>query len=129
MSEPDQVARAEAAMQAMAGYFVRLSDAKRAEPADDLMTVLSAAFDRGDLTRTALADLGLLLLTGGHETTTSLINNTLRGLPVQEVRRLTATAVQLRLPRRPGHAGGTCPASTSPSRCPSAGASCAAATR
>jgi cytochrome P450 len=80
VGEPDQVARAEAAMQAMAGYFVRLSDAKRADRADDLMSVLTAAFDRGDLTRTELADFGLLMLTAGHETTTSLINNTLRCL-------------------------------------------------
>ncbi|HEY2639945.1 MAG TPA: cytochrome P450 [Streptosporangiaceae bacterium] len=60
------------------GYFTRLIEVKRAEPADDLMTALIAARDEGDrLSEEELTVLGLSLLIGGHETTANQINMSL----------------------------------------------------
>ena len=57
------------------GYFSRLIEAKRAEPADDLMTALIAARDETDrLSEEELTILGCTLLIGGHETTANQIN-------------------------------------------------------
>jgi cytochrome P450 len=59
----------------MYGYFARLIEIKRAEPADDLMTALIAARDEADrLSEEELTILGCTLLIGGHETTASQIN-------------------------------------------------------
>ena len=80
VGEPDQVAVAQRGMEAMAEYFLAMVGTKRADPADDVMTLLTVAHDEGRLRTDELVDFGLLLLTGGHETTTSLINNTLRCL-------------------------------------------------
>lgn len=80
ISAPDGVQTAQVAMEAMAEYFLAMTDAKRAAPAEDMLTVLTTAHDEGRLTPVELVDFGLLMLTGGHETTTSLINNTLRCL-------------------------------------------------
>jgi cytochrome P450 len=63
------------AFQGMAGYFVGLIEAKRAEPADDLMTALIAARDEQDkLSEEELITLSLGLLIAGHETTANQIN-------------------------------------------------------
>jgi cytochrome P450 len=60
------------------GYFARLIEVKRAEPADDLMTALIAARDEGDrLSEEELTVLGCSLLIGGHETTANQINMSL----------------------------------------------------
>jgi len=57
------------------GYFGRLIEVKRAEPADDLMTALIAARDETDrLSEEELTILGCTLLIGGHETTANQIN-------------------------------------------------------
>ncbi len=80
VGEPDGVGTAQAGMEAMAEYLLAMTDAKRAAPAEDVLTLLTVAHDEGRLTPTELVDFGLLLLTGGHETTTSLLNNTLRCL-------------------------------------------------
>ena len=59
----------------MYGYFGRLIEAKRAQPADDLMTALIAARDETDrLSEEELTILGCTLLIGGHETTANQIN-------------------------------------------------------
>lgn len=59
----------------LAGYFAGLIAAKRAEPADDLVTALIAARDEEDkLTERELVVLGFGLLLAGHETTANQIN-------------------------------------------------------
>ncbi len=59
----------------MYGYFARLIELKRAQPADDLMTALIAARDQSDrLTEEELTMLGCTLLLGGHETTANQIS-------------------------------------------------------
>jgi cytochrome P450 len=64
-----------AAMGELAQYFGKLIDDKRATPADDLMTALIAARDKGDrLTEKELVNLCFGLLIAGHETTANQIN-------------------------------------------------------
>ncbi|WP_238014009.1 cytochrome P450 [Dactylosporangium sp. AC04546] len=79
-----------AALQAMGEYFGGLIYAKRAQPADDLMTALIAARDEQDkLTERELVTLSLGILIGGHETTANQINMillTLRRFPEQDAR-------------------------------------------
>jgi len=63
-----------AAMAEMYQYFGQLIAAKRAQPADDLMTALIAARDRDDrLSEQELTALGCALLIGGHETTANVL--------------------------------------------------------
>jgi len=57
------------------GYFGRLIEVKRAQPADDLMSALIAARDDADrLSETELTVMCCTLLIGGHETTANQIN-------------------------------------------------------
>ena len=68
-------AQMEAAFTAMGQYLGGLIAAKRAEPADDLMTALIAARDERDrLSERELVTLCIGLLVGGHETTANQIN-------------------------------------------------------
>ncbi|GII20419.1 cytochrome P450 [Planosporangium mesophilum] len=68
-------AKSKEAIEELSRYFARLIAAKRAEPADDLMTALIAARDRDDkLSEHELVQLGLGLLIAGHETTANQIN-------------------------------------------------------
>ncbi|GAB2803248.1 cytochrome P450 [Actinoallomurus bryophytorum] len=53
-------------------YLSRLLERKSAEPADDLLSRLVAE-QSGTLTRSQLADMALLLLVAGHETTANMI--------------------------------------------------------
>jgi len=63
------------AMVELSGYFARLIEIKRAQPADDLMAALIAARDQADrLSEEELTVLGCTLLIGGHETTVNKIN-------------------------------------------------------
>jgi cytochrome P450 len=63
-----------AAGAAMYGYFMSLIAAKRAAPADDLLSALIAARDSGDaLDESELLAMMFLLLVAGHETTVNLI--------------------------------------------------------
>jgi cytochrome P450 len=63
-----------AAGEAMFHYFTRLVAAKRAEPADDMVSALIEARDSGDsLDERELLAMLFLLLVAGHETTTNLI--------------------------------------------------------
>jgi cytochrome P450 len=65
----------DAAFEQMKAYFAGLIAAKRAEPADDLMTALIAARDEQDrLSEHELVNLSLGLLIAGHETTANQIN-------------------------------------------------------
>jgi cytochrome P450 len=57
------------------GYFGRLIERKRAQPADDLMSALIAARDDADrLSEDELTVMCCTLLIGGHETTANQIN-------------------------------------------------------
>lgn len=57
------------------GYFGKLIELKRRQPADDLMTALIAARDRTDrLSEQELTVMCCTLLIGGHETTANQIN-------------------------------------------------------
>jgi cytochrome P450 len=59
---------------AMYGYFMPLLAAKRAAPADDLLSALITARDDSDsLTEPELLAMMFLLLVAGHETTVNLI--------------------------------------------------------
>ena len=59
---------------AMFNYFTSLVAAKRANPADDMVSALIAASDSGDsLDERKLISMLFLLLIAGHETTTNLI--------------------------------------------------------
>ncbi len=61
---------------AMIGYLRTLIEAKRAEPADDLLSDLVHATDEGDqLAPDELISMAFLLLVAGHETTVNLIGN------------------------------------------------------
>ncbi len=70
-----------AAAAAMSGYLRALIDAKRAAPADDMLTALIHAQEDGDeLTEIELVSMAFLLLVAGHETTVNLIGNAVLAL-------------------------------------------------
>ncbi|MFD7653223.1 cytochrome P450 [Actinosynnema sp. NPDC059797] len=65
-----------AANEALRGYIAGLVEAKRADPADDVLSVLVAAHDNEDrLTARELVSFGAALLAAGHETTANQIGN------------------------------------------------------
>ncbi len=59
--------------QALVGYLDRLMGEKLAEPADDLLSGLATRVHAGELSRTEAAQMGVLLLIAGHETTANMI--------------------------------------------------------
>jgi cytochrome P450 len=59
--------------QALIGYLDRLVGAKLENPADDLLSGVAARVAAGELTRVEAAQMGLLLLVAGHETTANMI--------------------------------------------------------
>jgi cytochrome P450 len=73
------IEQAQAAAQAsddLRGYLTEVLAAKRADPADDLLTALLHAEDDGDVLSTdELLDQVNLLFVAGHETTVNLIGN------------------------------------------------------
>ncbi|MFE5814079.1 cytochrome P450 [Streptomyces sp. NPDC056479] len=85
----DEVREASASMIA---YLKALIEAKRAEPADDMLTDLVHAQDSGEqLSSDELISMAFLLLVAGHETTVNLIGNGTLGLLTHpEVRRQLA---------------------------------------
>ncbi|MFE2941289.1 cytochrome P450 [Streptomyces sp. NPDC059255] len=62
-----------AASAALAGYLDELMGEKIARPADDLLSGLVARIEAGELTRSEAAQMGVLLLLAGHETTANMI--------------------------------------------------------
>ncbi|TWV58281.1 cytochrome P450 [Streptomyces misionensis] len=62
------------ANEALTAYLEDLLAAKQAEPEDDLLSVLAEQrVATGELTRRQAADMGVLLLAAGHETTANMI--------------------------------------------------------
>jgi cytochrome P450 len=59
--------------QALVGYLDRLMGEKLESPADDLLSGLATRVRAGELTRTEAAQMGVLLLIAGHETTANMI--------------------------------------------------------
>lgn len=72
--EASVVAR-EQAWAAICGHFAAAVDRKRAEPGEDMLTVLAAAYEAGELTRTELISTGVLLFISGFQSPVSLIAN------------------------------------------------------
>ncbi len=69
------------AAKAMSEYIWYVYDKKKAQPADDIMSVLIAAEEGGDrLSRDEVMSNVRLLYVAGHETTTNLIGNGLQAL-------------------------------------------------
>ncbi|HEY2061088.1 MAG TPA: cytochrome P450 [Amycolatopsis sp.] len=58
---------------ALSGYLERLVGEKEANPADDLLSGLAVRVTAGELTRAEAAQMGVLLLIAGHETTANMI--------------------------------------------------------
>jgi cytochrome P450 len=77
----DRADAADAASDEFADYFRELIAARRAEPADDLLSGLIRAEDDGEmLTEDELIATCVLLLVAGHETTVGLISNAVLAL-------------------------------------------------
>src|SRR6266478_3679908 len=73
---PGKYERAARAISAMADYFRRMIPARRANPREDIMSALVAAWERDDPRgEDELVASCILLLFAGHETTTNLIGN------------------------------------------------------
>lgn len=76
LATPDKYERAGRSLLEMSQHFRRLVAARRAGPQNDLMSLLIAAEERGDvLTEEELVASCIMLLFAGHETTTNLIGN------------------------------------------------------
>lgn len=61
------------AFQRLTGYLDDLMGQKLAAPADDLLSGLGERVKAGELTRSEAAQMGVLLLIAGHETTANMI--------------------------------------------------------
>ncbi|RLU83650.1 cytochrome P450 [Streptomyces griseocarneus] len=61
------------ATQRLVAYLERLIDDKLARPADDLLSALAERIRAGELSRREAANMGVLLLIAGHETTANMI--------------------------------------------------------
>jgi cytochrome P450 len=84
---------------ALIGFVRELVAAKRARPADDLMSALVAARDGADrLTEDELTSMVFLLLVAGHETTVNLIGNGMYTLLTHPDRHALLLAEPERLP-------------------------------
>nr|WP_243658927.1 hypothetical protein [Tamaricihabitans halophyticus] len=63
----------DSAVQELNEYLDELANKEIADPSDDLISSLVNRITAGELTRTEAAQLGVLLLVGGHETTANMI--------------------------------------------------------
>lgn len=81
--DPADPASMEASMGAgfeLAGYFEEIAAARRAEPTDDLVSLLVGAEDAGRCSFGEVLGFCLLLLIAGNETTTNLLGNAMVAL-------------------------------------------------
>jgi cytochrome P450 len=67
------VEQARVATRQLLDYLDRQLGVKLAHPADDVLTTLAQHIRAGELSRREAADVGMLLLTAGHETTANMI--------------------------------------------------------
>jgi cytochrome P450 len=80
-SGPEKIAAAHAAYVALSEYVSRdVLPWKRTNPTDDLLSGLLVASDNGELSEEELLDQVSLLYVAGHETTVSLIGNSILNL-------------------------------------------------
>ena len=99
----ETIKKSTAALLETKAWLLRMIEARRRQPQDDLISALVAAEERGDmLNETELVATCITLLTAGHETTTGLIGNGLLALlrhpdqlrKLQENPALIGTAVE-----------------------------------
>lgn len=78
---PDKYERARSGAQNMSAYFRELIAQRRVQPCDDMISRLIAARDNDEaLSEDELVASCMLMLFGGHETTTNLIGNAVHAL-------------------------------------------------
>lgn len=78
---PELMEGAARSLTALTGYITELSEARRSQPREDLLTALVEASQDGEqLTREELVANMIILLSAGHETTINLIGNGLLAL-------------------------------------------------
>lgn len=79
--EPARYERARRGAHGMAAFFRELIAERRADPRDDVVSAMIAARDdAGSLSEDELIATCMLILFGGHETTTSLLTNSVNAL-------------------------------------------------
>jgi len=78
----DDVERAAGAGMAMVGYINTLIEQRRGDPRDDVVSLLLAARDAGDITQEELYGTLFVFLTAGIDTAWKVIGNALRHLAV-----------------------------------------------
>ena len=79
--EPARYERVQRGAHAMAAFFREAISERRAEPRDDVISrMIAATDDEGRLTEDELVGTCMLILFGGHETTTSLLTNGVNAL-------------------------------------------------
>jgi hypothetical protein len=80
-AEPQRYERVQRGTHAMAAFFRELIAQRRAEPRDDVISrMIAATDDEGALSEDELVGTCILMLFGGHETTTSLLTNAVNAL-------------------------------------------------
>jgi cholest-4-en-3-one 26-monooxygenase len=82
-NDPDQVTGVDdvrASMGSIWDYALKLADLRRAEPQEDLMSKVAAAFQDEQLSADELQGMLLLLAVGGNETTRNAMTHGLHGL-------------------------------------------------
>ncbi len=80
-AEPRRYERVRDGTHAMAAFFRELIAQRRAEPRDDVISrMIAATDDEGALSEDELVGTCILMLFGGHETTTSLLTNAVNAL-------------------------------------------------
>ncbi len=90
---PARLARARSGFESLADYFARLLERARRTPGDDLLSALAAAEEQGDLlSADELVGSCVLLLFGGHETTTNLLSTGVWALDRHPEQRARLTA-------------------------------------
>jgi cytochrome P450 len=75
-TNPETVEVANAAVAEARALFSELAERRRAEPSDtDIIGILTAAVDRGDLTADELTSVCITIMVAGQETTVNLVSN------------------------------------------------------